>query len=267
MWLEIDSYQPEITWVNAELDENSIAKGNQCLLIKNSQYQVNYILDSSINCKSLSSSNLWMQGSSWMLELKYPSLNQNFARWMDWIDSEIQTSFIYLLPLTPTQAIIELVLIDHNSVNTDTIDKLYSDYLTRNFSDIKSSSRIHSRYQPISLCHKKFNSNSNTYFKLGTPAGQIKSLTGFGLTRILNHSQTVINSISSKQRIPQFQSPWYYKWVDKYGLWKFTQSPESNKAFFKKIYSQIPGDTLLAFLDESLPWQKFSMFGNLILGK
>ncbi len=162
-----------------------------------------------------------------------------------------QTSFMYLLPFSKREALIEFTYFTENLVPESTYDSFIKTYI-KAYLNIKSYEITESEMGKIPMTSFDFSKyNTKHLTKIGTAGGWVKASTGYSFQRTEEKVSTIISNIKHN-RTPShqlFKSK--YRFYDKIFLKVLKDENHKGEWVFERFYGKITTETMFKFLDET----------------
>ena len=138
--------------------------------------------------------NLLQHFTGWIIETPLNYFDK--AILMDFSISQKQgTSFIYLLPISPTKALIEFTLFTKNILEKSDYEKALKEYIGS--IGITEYKILETEFGIIPMTNSKFKFYNNGMYHIGTAGGQTKASTGYTFKFIQQHSEQILKDLIS----------------------------------------------------------------------
>jgi lycopene beta-cyclase len=247
----------ETSNIHWQKDEIESVETRETIYIKgkHSHYQAKQVFDSRID------DNFWKAKDNyyrvlqhfkgWIIETPKPTFDPESFVMMDyrikWKDS---TSFTYVLPTSPTRALIEFTFF-----NLELIDKdEYDDYLKKYIKEIlkiKDYSIKEVEYGIIPMSNYPFHeSNKPGITKIGTAASWVKPSSGYAFKNIEKMVGKVIKNLKKNQPPSHGLLSKKFRFYDTLFLDVLSQKNELGESLFETMYSKNSIQQIFKFLDE-----------------
>ncbi len=130
-----------------------------------------------------------------MIETTEKKFDGRIANFMDFrVDQKNGTAFIYLLPVSGNQALIEYTLFSENVMDQQEYDKALDAYISSEL-QIKNYSVNHIETGIIPMTNYRFSKGEGCIINIGTAGGQTKGSTGFTFQFIQKHSAKITDAL------------------------------------------------------------------------
>ncbi len=166
--------------------------------------------------------------------------------------------FMYVLPFSPTEALIENTFIGRDCVvSPDTHRRQIADYARRrwqlaDFAIVREEAGdLPMTTQSLPLRHGKH------VFYIGTGAGSVKPSSGYAFARIGEHTRLLAQAFAAGRldTIPRRLAPPKFAFLDTVFLTALQRDPEQFAFVFYALFKQAPTACLVRFLSETSTWQ------------
>ncbi|WP_108803309.1 lycopene cyclase family protein [Aquimarina sp. Aq107] len=197
---------------------------------------------------------------------KYPLLNQHFIGWfikvenhtfdsqiatfMDFdIDQKGNTRFMYVLPMSKTEALFEYTLFSKDLLSKEEYEKEIKAYL--HATGIKEYSIIEKEIGCIPMTSYEFGKqNSRNIIHIGTAGGWTKASTGFTFLNTEKKVKKLIKFLKRRGDLSKFEKRtkfWYY---DLFFLDLLSKENQNGAILFSRLFGKNNTYKILKFLNE-----------------
>lgn len=196
----------------------------------------------------------------WTIEVPSPFFNPDEATLMDFrVDQSNGTSFVYVLPTSPTQAMIEFTVFSENVLKDADYDVYIKDYIQR-FLKIPTYKTLETEFGVIPMTTYNFTNQKNNLIFIGTAGGATKTSSGYTFTFIQKQTAALVEQI--KHNLPlnsAIQSP-RFKLYDAVLLHVLQHPKNSGAAVFSRLFRKNSFQILFDFLHNETPlWQEIQI--------
>ncbi|MFC5282157.1 lycopene cyclase family protein [Pedobacter alpinus] len=210
---------------------------------------------------------LWQSFIGWRIKTKKPVFDESKMTMMNFdIPQNGHTQFVYELPFTPQESLIELTRFSKEKLTIPEAQTILKDYLTK-FNCEYNIQNIEIGAIPMTTHFdnkRKFISKDETVIYLGTIAGALKPTTGYGFKNMANYAQQLAFAISKNANLPTHHRKWRFKVYDILLLQILDQNPDRGKEIFQTLFKTQTTPKILRFLDEKTTiWEEISIFSKL----
>lgn len=206
--------KPNITWIRDEV--TNVKRGS--IQGESKSYQSHYIFDSRINPAFFETRNqydeLIQHFKGWVIETPDPVFDPSIFTMMDYrLQWKNHTSFTYVLPFSPTKALVEFTLFDQALLTdqqyNDMLNQYIHQYLKIDVFDIKEVEK-----GQIPMSTYPFHKDHQTGIsKIGTAGGWVRPSSGYSFKNADNATSKIIANIK-KGKIPHAnihsRRHWFY---------------------------------------------------------
>ena len=225
------------------------------LLTKNASHQVLKVFDSRppvIN--EVIGQTVWQSFQGWKVEFDNPIFRPETMRLMDFnIPQNGFTQFMYQLPTSETEALIEMTRFGKELLPED----LAKDQLRNYLLTFNESYRIHdieNGVLPMSQNAEQYHRSSKV-ISTGSRAGKLKSTTGYAFKNMYAHAkELVLNEALNKTTNAWFGLPsrggGRFAYYDFLLLFIMKFRPQWGKSIFTRLFRVMPTEEVFNFLDE-----------------
>lgn len=226
------------------------------LTVDGQSYQARFVFDSRFRRTQLAVDErryhlLWQHIHGWAVSSPQAAFEPGVATLIDFrvvasSGCRPGTVFIYVLPWSRTEALVELV-----SLHPVDPEPLLQEYL-RQIHGI-THFQIHNREAGISpMTEQPFARQQGTRVRrIGIPAGRLKASTGYAVTRIIEDCEAIVHSLVENGH--PFAAPGdsrFFQFLDAILLEVWKAEPERIPDIFAAMFSLNEPDVILHFLDE-----------------
>jgi lycopene beta-cyclase len=131
----------------------------------------------------------------WLIETETKSFDPGVATLMDFrVDQKHGTTFVYVMPFTPTTALVEYTLFTEKPLSQGEYDEGLKHYIDKHLmsSDYKVTSE---EFGVIPMTNYKFPRRKGNIIYTGTAGGQTKASSGYTFRFIQKHSAAIVDSL------------------------------------------------------------------------
>ncbi len=197
---------------------------------------------------------------------QYDALIQHFKGWIietetDFFDTKVftmmdyrlqwkdHTSFTYILPFSPTQALVEFTLFDHHILTDEEYDYMLGKYMT-DYLKLESYKIVETEKGQIPMTTYPFHKDHQPHLtKIGTAGGWVRPSSGYSFKNADRYTTKIVDNLK-KQKKPHNglinQKHWYYDLVFLHVL---ANANQIGSEIFSIFYTKHPLPRLLRFLD------------------
>lgn len=222
---------------------------------KSNTYSANHIFDSRVPeeffKEKANSISIIQHFKGWIIKTEKDSFEPDIVTMMDYrLKDGNQTTFMYVLPFSKTEALVEFTYFTENLVEEQVYDDYIKDYL-RDYIKIDNYSIVETEMGQIPMTNYNFAKfNTNNITKIGTGGGWVKASTGYSFKITEKKVSIIINNLKSN-RTPShqlFKSK--YRFYDKVFLKVLKDENHKGEWIFQQFYGNNSPTTMFRFLDE-----------------
>jgi lycopene beta-cyclase len=205
-------------------------------------------------------------GTGLRVEADGPAFDPETVTLFDPLDD---SSFAYLLPLSPTEALLESASFGPVAIEDDRATLLR--YLrTRHLGSGFTVTHAESGSIPLGFAPPR--TAGPGHILLGTKRGMVKPSAGYGIVRIAEESRHLARLWRENRPLPPSQrSAWWWRFLDAGFLRLAAHDPRLPLALLERVMGAVPLTQSLRFIDEDLsPRQLLPLFRStlpVVLGK
>lgn len=196
---------------------------------------------------------LYQHFKGWVVETAEPFFDPVQPVLMDFrIDQGGDFRFMYVLPFSSRQALVEYTLFSEKLLEPDAYETGIRDYL-HTFLGLQSYSVSHQEFGIIPMFSAPFpKSQGSRIVNIGTAGGRSKASTGYTFVNIQRHSQAICKALSGGQS-PVIEPAlvqdrfWYY---DAIMLDVLKSGRVGGARVFEMLFQKNPAHSIFRFLDE-----------------
>ncbi|MCH8534557.1 MAG: lycopene cyclase, partial [Flavobacteriaceae bacterium] len=246
---------PNITWKHEEAMEVKSTLDEVKVSTNQATYKADYVFDSrlpDLNRITSSDSNLIYQHFlGWEVKTEAPTFNPDCFTMMDYrIKDGETTSFTYVLPFSPTQALVEFTYFSPSIVSKEVYENHLKKYMSEilQVEDFKLVSTekgiIPMTTFPFEKDHKE------RHQKIGTAGGWVKASTGYSFKNAEKKSKEIVELITQGKPPQQLHKAIKYRHYDDIFLNVLHHRNDLGEKVFYQLYDKNNIQTLFRFLDD-----------------
>jgi lycopene beta-cyclase len=131
----------------------------------------------------------------WLIETKEPVFDPGVARFMDFsVDQRHGTTFMYVLPESPTRALVEYTLFTAELLPRAEYEAALAAYITQDL-QISNYQIQHQEFGIIPMTSHQFSPANGRVIHIGTVGGQVKASTGYAFRFIQQRTEAIVKSL------------------------------------------------------------------------
>ncbi|MGX1024931.1 lycopene cyclase family protein [Psychroflexus sp. MBR-150] len=239
------------------IDDEVIELENKSSLVdikcKKNSFQAKHVFDSRLpeNYKPENSVNILQHFKGWFVETENKIFNPEQFCMMDYnLSKNNETSFIYVLPFSQNQALVESTFFSPKLVE----DEVYKKYIKAYLKDVLKvkSFDIHEMEQGIipMTSYPFYKNHTNQITKIGTSGGWVKSSTGYSFKNAERMAKKIIENIKAGNTPHHNLYKKRFKHYDKLFLDVLYHHNHFGEKLFYKMYKRNNIKDIFQFLDE-----------------
>ena len=186
----------------------------------------------------------------WYIKTPRPQFDTETAVFMDFTVPQVQeTRFMYVLPYTQTEALIEYTLFSKELLDKSEYEDAIREYLQHK--KIKEYQLIEVEQGSIPMCSYPFwENNSNNVHFIGSAGGWTKASTGFTFKNINRKTTALVNHIAAKKPLNHFTKKNRFWWYDLLFLDILAKYNHKGASLFSGMFRKNSPKQIFRFLDE-----------------
>ena len=186
----------------------------------------------------------------WYIKTPRPQFDTETAVFMDFTVPQVQeTRFMYVLPYTQTEALIEYTLFSKELLDKSEYEDAIREYL--HHKKIKEYQLIEVEQGSIPMCSYPFwENNSNNVHFIGSAGGWTKASTGFTFKNINRKTTALVNHIAAKKPLILFAKKNRFWWYDLLFLDILAKYNHRGASLFSGMFRNNSPKRIFRFLDE-----------------
>jgi lycopene beta-cyclase len=189
----------------------------------------------------------------WWVETQNPQFDPEVATFMDFrVEQKNQTRFFYVLPISPTRALIEFTVFGMSVLKKEEYEKELKHYIFSVLS-IKNYTVTETEFGIIPMTDLPFTPLKNhALVKIGTAGGFVKPSAGYAFTRTQKAISKITDIIQSGFELMPilYRTPFKFRLYDSVLLKALAKGTIKGEYFFTKLFEHAPANLILRFLDE-----------------
>ena len=194
---------------------------------------------------------LWQHFKGFEIKTATPVFNDAVATLMDFtVDQTEGTTFMYVMPTSPTTALVEYTLFTPNILEEEKYDEAITDYIQKTYGSIDYEV-THHEFGKIPMTNYSFVGGAGNLINIGVAGGQVKGSSGYAFHFIQEKTKTIVADVVSGKN-PLRASTFAQKKFQLYDsvLLRVLQDQKLDGAtIFTAIFSKNPLDRVFRFLN------------------
>ncbi len=196
---------------------------------------------------------LWQSFVGWRLQTSSPIFDDTCATLMCFdIPQQNSTQFIYELPFSASEALIEITRFGQNQLTYQEAEILLREFLEKKNIDFNILEKEHGNIPMTAQfdVRRKYLEAETRVIYIGTLGGAIKPTTGYGFKRMQNYGKALAKALREQKPLPTMRRLNRFRFYDHLLLRILYSSPHRGKAVFQRLFETQPITRVLRFLDE-----------------
>jgi lycopene beta-cyclase len=188
----------------------------------------------------------------WFVKTKKEVFNPGIAHFMDFnIPQKGNTRFIYVLPDSETEALVEYTLFSDTLLEREAYEKGIRDYLTGLGLRDDDYEITETEEGVIPMTTYPFEQWSTNYVtRIGIAGGWAKPSTGYAFKNSMRYSLDLVEQLKrGEKRLSPNKKP-MFSWMDEQLLDVLVRRNDLGKSLFERLFQRNSPTTILRFLDE-----------------
>ena len=187
----------------------------------------------------------------WVIKTKDHRFNENEITKMDYrLKDGNQTSFMYVLPFSKNEALVEFTYFTEHVVKASTYDTYLENYI-KNYLGISEFEIIETEIGQIPMTtfpFYKYNTTSIT--KIGTAGGWVKASSGYSFKNTEKKVEKIVSNLKQNRLPSEGLFKKKYRFYDKVFLQVLKDDNHKGEWIFQEYYRRNSVKTMFRFLDE-----------------
>ncbi|HLO81303.1 MAG TPA: lycopene cyclase family protein [Chitinophagaceae bacterium] len=186
----------------------------------------------------------------WVVRSADPVFDTEQATLMDFRPSQKHgTTFVYVMPFSPTEALIEYTLFTSDLLNDEDYHEGLSNYIN-NVLGLKNWTIGEEEFGIIPMTNHRFKRRNGSILNIGTAGGRTKASSGYTFRFIQKDTAAIINSMrKSGSPFSDTYSYSRFDWYDSVLLNILTHKTLAGDKIFTDLFKNNSSDRILKFLD------------------
>jgi hypothetical protein len=218
--------------------------------IFSSDYVINSIFDPSEIDSQSQYPFLKQHFIGWFIKSEQPIFNENQATFMDFsVEQKGNTRFMYVLPTSKTEALVEYTLFSHHHLETLEYENEIQKYLAK-LGTLKYDIIDKEQGSIPMTCYPFWKNNTVRFLNIGSAGGWTKASTGFTFKNADKKSTDLVQFMSSKSDFRLFNKLRKFWLYDLLLLDILDRNNELGATIFSALFKKGNPSLILKFLDE-----------------
>jgi len=241
---------------------NTTSKG-AFIKIDNTLYESNYIFNSVLfnDTAPIKPGSqyyfLKQHFKGWVIETTQPVFDTTKATLMDFRPpQEHGATFTYVLPFSPTRALVEYTLFTRDLLNPDEYDEALKSYIDRYVTQ-EDYTIEESEFGVIPMTNFPFRPFEGNVINIGTAGGQTKPSSGYTFQFIQKYTRNIVDTlIATGKPFVTTENPGRFSFYDSTLLQVLDRKKVEGKRLFTDLFRHGDVQTVLKFLDNETTFRE-----------
>lgn len=244
---------PNVQWIQSGVKELHNQDGNVVAIDEEGntykgQYAFNSIPPAAPQMRP---SDIWMlqHFKGWVVKTEAPVFNPDEAVMMDFRTDQTEgATFFYVLPVSPTEALVEYTLFSEKLLSAEKYDAALKNYLSDHYT---SAYQIKEQeFGIIPMTTYRFSKGNENIINIGTAGGYTKGSSGYTFQNIQKSSATIIAAMAAGRHPAQAKRPHRrFHFYDRVLLQVLKNGKLKGRDVFATMYRNNPPHKVQRFLD------------------
>ena len=194
---------------------------------------------------------LWQHFKGFEIKTATPIFNDAVATLMDFtVDQTQGTTFMYVMPTSPTTALVEYTLFTPNILEEEKYDKAITDYIQKTYGSIDYEV-THHEFGKIPMTNYSFEGGAGNLINIGVAGGQVKGSSGYAFHFIQEKTKAIVADLVmgvNPLRAHSFAQK-KFQLYDSVLLRVLQDQKLDGASIFTAIFSKNPPDRVFRFLN------------------
>lgn len=196
----------------------------------------------------------------WFIQTEVAVFNPNQVTFMDFsVAQQGNTRFMYMLPLSETEALLEYTLFSKEVLATEDYETEIEKYIQK--LGIRQYQIIEKEAGNIPMsCYPFWKHNTKNVINIGTAGGWTKASTGYTFKNADKKSSELVSFLATQTDFRKFYKKTKFWWYDLLLLDILDQKNERGSAIFSALFQKGNTQLIFKFLDEETSfWEDFQV--------
>lgn len=210
---------------------------------------------------------LWQSFVGWRVRLIQSQWQVAAATLMDFnIEQHGTTRFLYLLPTSETEGLIEITQFYKHCLSKEEGEALLNKLCADRGLQVEVL-EVEADAIPMSSVFNQHHAHfpkTDRILPIGVVAGALKPTTGYGFLAMRDHGKAMANALQFGEALPKIYRKKRFRFYDSLLLQMLKHNPERGKAIFERLFDRHPTEKVLKFLNEKTSvWEEVLLFSKL----
>lgn len=263
------SKHSNVTFQHAEVQAMGNEGNTAFVLLDGEKFYAEYVFNSILLAQPVVAPGkfyLLQHFKGWVVETTEPAFNPAEAILMDFrVSQQHGTTFGYVLPVSPTKALIEYTLFTKQLLQPHQYNDGLKEYIST-WLKLPEYAILEEEFGVIPMTNQKFSKGEGRIVNIGTAGGQTKASSGYTFSFIQKHSQAIVSSLLSNGHpfLKKDQYPNRFNLYDTTMLNVLYNEKAKGDKIFSDMFSKNAAARIFKFLDnESTLEDELNIIGSL----
>jgi len=239
------------------IEEVTSVKDNETVLVTTNRnsYSASHVFDSRLpdefSVENKSSISIIQHFKGWIIKTENNCFDDTKVVMMDYrLKDGEQTTFMYVLPFSKTEALVEFTYFTENLIEERVYDNYIKTYI-KDYLQIDNYSILETEQGQIPMTNYDFSKfSTKKVTKIGTGGGWIKGSTGYSFKHTEKKVAKIIENLKANKTPSENLFRRKYKFYDKVFLKVLKDENHKGEWIFQQFYGKNSVQTMFRFLDE-----------------
>ncbi|MDP2189184.1 MAG: beta-carotene 15,15'-dioxygenase, Brp/Blh family [Sphingobacteriaceae bacterium] len=244
---------PQLNWVQAAVSEVHETTDACAIDSAAGQFTAKLVFDSRLPSDAFAKDGLWQSFYGMRIRLEQAAFAPGSMELMNFeVDQQGSTQFVYVLPVSETEGLVELTRFDGSILDRDEAYALLEPWARERFGAFNmlelEGGRIPMQMQlnPAAPFHPA----NQRHVAIGTAAGAVKASTGYAFKQMWAHAEAISMAMRVAGPLPRPYHPPRHSFYDGLLLDILKRHPAKGKGIFLALFNKVPLPQVFRFLDE-----------------
>lgn len=188
----------------------------------------------------------------WRITTEEPQFDTETFTMMDFsVDQSKATQFVYVLPFSPTHALIELTRFGARPIDHEYAQVQLNAYCQQKKLGAYTIDSEEQGIIPMSTCSIQEELEFDHYFRTGSGAGKVKPSTGYAFKEMARDAIHIVESLKYGKTLKRAKyRTGRFAFYDRLLLKILESHPHRGKEIFERLFHHVHGTRVLQFLEE-----------------
>ncbi|MES2543574.1 MAG: lycopene cyclase family protein [Bacteroidota bacterium] len=246
---------PKITWKQEKIVSFEDSENEVLVISDKEKYFTSILFNSVFDLEKIKNNLeyplLQQHFIGWFIKTKKPFFDSGCVTFMDFsIPQKNNTRFMYVLPLSETEALLEYTLFSPDLLEENEYESAISSYIeNKGIVDFEIMEK--ERGNIPMTAYPFWNSNSKNVLHIGTAGGWTKASTGYTFKNTMKQSKALIQFLKRENiDFNAFHKPNRFLFFDKLFIKVLYENNALGYSLFSRMFSKVNPQIVFRFLDE-----------------